>query len=92
MRCSGRRTGYMQPRPFADDAAAVSDREVAAKALDVGVHFARKWLGLIEPEDIASTALYFTSDESRMVTGQVLPVADASRQAGPARRFPPPVS
>ncbi len=31
-------------------------------------------LGLIEPEDIASTALYLASDKSRMVTGQVLPV------------------
>jgi NAD(P)-dependent dehydrogenase (short-subunit alcohol dehydrogenase family) len=31
-------------------------------------------LRLIEPSDIANTALYLASDESRMVTGQILPV------------------
>jgi NAD(P)-dependent dehydrogenase (short-subunit alcohol dehydrogenase family) len=31
-------------------------------------------LGLIEPEDIASMALFLASDESRMVTGHIYPV------------------
>ena len=31
-------------------------------------------LGLIEPHDIANMALYLARDESRMVTGQILPV------------------
>ena len=31
-------------------------------------------VGLIEPEDIAHCALYLASDESRMITGQVIPV------------------
>ena len=31
-------------------------------------------LGLIEPDDIAPMVLYLASDESRTVTGHVLPV------------------
>lgn len=35
-------------------------------------------LGLIEPEDIAYMALYLASDESRVTTGQVIPVDSGS--------------
>jgi enoyl-[acyl-carrier-protein] reductase (NADH) len=31
-------------------------------------------LGLIEEDDIANLALFFAFDESRMITGHVLPV------------------
>jgi hypothetical protein len=47
-------------------------------------------LGLIEPDDIAGRALYLASDDSRMVTGQVLPVDsggdDLLSRAGCGRR------
>ena len=31
-------------------------------------------VGLIEPEDIANTAVFLASEESRMITGHVYPV------------------
>jgi NAD(P)-dependent dehydrogenase (short-subunit alcohol dehydrogenase family) len=34
----------------------------------------RHILGLGEPEDVALVALFFASDDSRWVTGQILPV------------------
>jgi enoyl-[acyl-carrier-protein] reductase (NADH) len=42
-------------------------------------------LGLIEPDDIASTALYLAGDESRMVTGQVL-LVDSGATISTCRR------
>jgi NAD(P)-dependent dehydrogenase (short-subunit alcohol dehydrogenase family) len=34
----------------------------------------RQLLGLIEPNDVAMTALFLASDESRTTTGQIFPV------------------
>jgi NAD(P)-dependent dehydrogenase (short-subunit alcohol dehydrogenase family) len=44
------------------------DRPEAVSAL------ATQQFGLIDPEDIAHAAVFLASDESRMITGHVLPV------------------
>jgi NAD(P)-dependent dehydrogenase (short-subunit alcohol dehydrogenase family) len=35
----------------------------------------RQPLGLIEPTEIAHAAVFFASDESRSITGQILPIS-----------------
>jgi NAD(P)-dependent dehydrogenase (short-subunit alcohol dehydrogenase family) len=46
----------------------LADRPEAKAAL------ATQQFGLIEPEDIAYAAIFLASDESRMITGHILPV------------------
>jgi enoyl-[acyl-carrier-protein] reductase (NADH) len=41
---------------------------------NLGAVMDRHLLGVAEPIDIAQMALYLASDESRITTGQVLPV------------------
>ncbi|SAL00051.1 Short-chain dehydrogenase/reductase SDR [Caballeronia calidae] len=53
-----------------------TDRVVAMMKVDgvTGISARNQLFGMIAPEDVASTALFLASDESRSTTGHILPV------------------